>query len=271
MVSADPSVPAAYRATDAVAFYTQPAPEGAWDNVVTLRSTRAARMYEPGTWIARVSPTPLLMIVGLHDTITLTDLALGAYETALQPKKLVTIDGGHFDPYAARFARGKRRRGRMVHRTHRRTRKTTEARKEYDMSELHYEVLVNDGLRRDREQRLPDGSPIVSSPVASTLVYGERDAVLVDPPFTYEQVDRVGDWIERSGKQMTAVYATHGHGDHWFGADHLRQRFPGATAYATNGTIAMMHQQATEGRAQLWDVDFPGLIPDSPVICRTIP
>ena len=56
-------------------------------------------MYEPGTWISRVSPTPLLMIVGLHDTITVTDLALGAYEQALQPKKLVTIDGGHFDPY----------------------------------------------------------------------------------------------------------------------------------------------------------------------------
>jgi len=104
VVSADPWVPAAYRAPDAVAFYTQPVPDGVWDNVVTLRSTRAARMYKPGTWIARVSPTPLLMVVGLHDTITLTDLALGAYEAALQPKKLVTIDGGHFDPYLTRFA-----------------------------------------------------------------------------------------------------------------------------------------------------------------------
>ena len=90
---------------------------------MTLRSTRAARMYEPGTWIARVSPTPLLMVVGLHDTITLTDLALGAYEAALQPKKLVTIDGGHFDPYLTRFARSERRRGRMVHRTPQHTRK----------------------------------------------------------------------------------------------------------------------------------------------------
>jgi len=104
VVSSDPSVPAAYRSADAVAFYTQPAPEGVWENTVTLRSTHAARMYEPGMWISRVSPTPLLMIVGLHDAITLTDLALSAYEQALQPKKLVTIDGGHFDPYQARFA-----------------------------------------------------------------------------------------------------------------------------------------------------------------------
>jgi fermentation-respiration switch protein FrsA (DUF1100 family) len=104
VVGADPSVRAAYRAPDAIAFYNQPVPEGVWDNVVTLRSIRAARMYEPGTWIARVSPTPLLMIVGLHDTITVSDLALRAYEEALQPKKLITIDGGHFDPYLARFA-----------------------------------------------------------------------------------------------------------------------------------------------------------------------
>jgi fermentation-respiration switch protein FrsA (DUF1100 family) len=103
VVSADPAVRATYRAPDAIAFYNQPAPAGVWANVVTLRSTRAARMYEPGTWISRVSPTALLMVVGLHDTITLTDLALGAYEAALQPKKLVTIDGGHFDPYVSQF------------------------------------------------------------------------------------------------------------------------------------------------------------------------
>jgi uncharacterized protein len=104
VVSADPEVPAAYRSPDAVAFYNQPVPEGVWENTVTLRSTRAARMYEPGQWISRVSPTPLLLIVGLHDSITIADLALAAYERALQPKKLVTIDGGHFDPYLGRFA-----------------------------------------------------------------------------------------------------------------------------------------------------------------------
>lgn len=119
--------------------------------------------------------------------------------------------------------------------------------------------------------RLPDGGPIVSSPVASTLILGEHDAVLVDPPFTQEQIQRVGDWIERSGKRLAFIYATHGHGDHWFGADAIMRRFPDATAYATEKTIAMMHQQATTGRAERWDVDFPGLIPDSPVVFAPIP
>jgi fermentation-respiration switch protein FrsA (DUF1100 family) len=104
VVSSDPGVRAAYRSPDAIAFYNQPVPDGSWQNTVTVRSTRAARNYEPGTWISRVSPTPLLMIVGLHDAITVADLALAAYERALQPKKLVTIAGGHFDPYLDRFA-----------------------------------------------------------------------------------------------------------------------------------------------------------------------
>ena len=139
------------------------------------------------------------------------------------------------------------------------------------MTELRYEVLVNDGLPRNREQRLPDGSPIVSSPVSSTLILGEHDAVLVDPPFTRDQVQRTADWISESGRTLKYVYATHGHGDHWFGTDLLLQRFPGAVAYATEGTIAKMHEQAVAGRVQMWDVDFPGLIPPSPVVYQPIP
>jgi uncharacterized protein len=96
VVSGDPSVPAAYRSQDAIDFFLQPIPEGLWKNEVTLRSTRAARMYEPGAWVSRVSPTPLLMVVASNDKVTVADLALAAYERALEP-------GGHFDPYLDEF------------------------------------------------------------------------------------------------------------------------------------------------------------------------
>ncbi|WP_262699721.1 MULTISPECIES: alpha/beta hydrolase [Streptomyces] len=106
LASADPGVAAAYRAQDAVDFYLQELPEGTrWDNSVTVRSTRKARMYEPGVFIDRVSPTPLLMIVGRQDTVTLTDTGLAAFNRALEPKRLVTIPGGHFAPYTTEFAR----------------------------------------------------------------------------------------------------------------------------------------------------------------------
>jgi len=104
IVSADTAILAAYRTQDAIDFYLRPLGEGTkWENEVTMRSTRLARMYEPGVWVHRVSPTPLLMIVASRDTITLTDLALAAYEQALEPKKLAIIPGGHFDPYLSGF------------------------------------------------------------------------------------------------------------------------------------------------------------------------
>jgi hypothetical protein len=43
------------------------------------------------------------MVVAMNDVITVTDLALSAYERALQPKRLVTVPGGHFDPYLSQF------------------------------------------------------------------------------------------------------------------------------------------------------------------------
>jgi fermentation-respiration switch protein FrsA (DUF1100 family) len=104
IVNQDPAQPAAYRSPDALAFYMQDLGDANWSNTVTLRSTFAARMYEPGIWAARVSPTPLLMIVATDDRLTMTDLELQAYEAALQPKRLVLVPGGHFDPYDNSFS-----------------------------------------------------------------------------------------------------------------------------------------------------------------------
>lgn len=56
VVGDDPAVPASYRTQEAIDFYLQPVPEGVWSNEVTVRSNRLARMYEPGTWVTRVSP-----------------------------------------------------------------------------------------------------------------------------------------------------------------------------------------------------------------------
>lgn len=138
------------------------------------------------------------------------------------------------------------------------------------MNELRYDVFVSDGVARQRPDRLPDGGPIVTSPLASTLIVGQHDAVLVDAPYTHDQIKKVGDWVEASGKNLIAIYATHAHGDHWFGTAELLNRFPGAVAYATQGTIALMHKQL-EARAAMWDSDFPDLIPPSPVVYQPMP
>ena len=64
---------------------------------------RAVHGLRAAAGIELISPTPLLMVVALGDHLTVADEALGAYERARQPKKLVTLKGGHFDAYVADF------------------------------------------------------------------------------------------------------------------------------------------------------------------------
>jgi len=103
--SLDPEVPSAYRSPALAAYHDRfPLPSDVdASDTITLRSTRRAQMYEPGVWIERVSPTPLLMIVGARDTTTPTELALAAYERALEPKRLTLFTGAHYDAYLGAF------------------------------------------------------------------------------------------------------------------------------------------------------------------------
>lgn len=137
---------------------------------------------------------------------------------------------------------------------------------------LSYEVLVSDGVPRKIDLRLPNGDEIVSSPISSTLIYGERDAVLVDPPLTHSQIAQVVEGVARSGKRLAFVYITHGHPDHWFGTATLLEQFEGADTivYATEGTIRQMCEQL-KGKEEGFAKSFPQVpenTPSSPSPCR---
>jgi glyoxylase-like metal-dependent hydrolase (beta-lactamase superfamily II) len=98
-------------------------------------------------------------------------------------------------------------------------------------------------------------------PISSTLISGERDAVLVDAPITIEQSRALANWIAARGKNLTTIYATHGHGDHFFGASTILVRFPGARFVARPEVIEIMRQQASpETLATYWNPRFPGQI-----------
>jgi glyoxylase-like metal-dependent hydrolase (beta-lactamase superfamily II) len=103
-------------------------------------------------------------------------------------------------------------------------------------SSLQHDVFVTSQIPQSGREPLPDGSTRMWSPITSTLIMGEHDAVLVDPPMTKAQAAAVGDWISSSGRKLRQIYITHGHGDHWFGAIPLLQRFPGVAVRATKGT-----------------------------------
>ena len=122
---------------------------------------------------------------------------------------------------------------------------------------LTYEVFVNDPPPQDG--LLPNGQPKQFSPMASTLVYGTDDAVLTDPGMTADQARVLGDWVAEKARNVTDIFITHGHGDHWFAAGLLAERF-GACVVASAGTITQMHASAAT-RPFLWDKVYTGIRP----------
>jgi len=105
VVDADPMAPSALPTPDSYTWFSETGKTRApsWKNEVTLRSVEMFWEYEPGAYLQYVSPTPLCMIVARGDWLTVCDLAIEAFESAREPKRLVILPGGHFDAYVAGF------------------------------------------------------------------------------------------------------------------------------------------------------------------------
>jgi glyoxylase-like metal-dependent hydrolase (beta-lactamase superfamily II) len=109
------------------------------------------------------------------------------------------------------------------------------------------------------------------SPISSTLITGHRDAVLVDPLMTTTQARVLAGWIAATGKNLTTVYVTHGHGDHHFGLSVILDRFPGARALAVPAVVEHMRESVDpDAVASFWAQLLPGQIPDRLVVAEPL-
>ncbi len=87
------------------------------------------------------------------------------------------------------------------------------------------------------ERPRPFGPPLAWGPTTSTLIFGERDAVLVDALTTVAEATALADWVALHHRNLTTIYITHGHFDHYFGLAVLLARFPRARAIATPKSV----------------------------------
>jgi glyoxylase-like metal-dependent hydrolase (beta-lactamase superfamily II) len=135
---------------------------------------------------------------------------------------------------------------------------------------LSWDVLAikRPGLTRD----LPPGKEeLMWVANSSTLIYGARDAILVDTFLTTEQTQILLDWVTAKDKNLTAIYITHGHGDHFFGLASLLERFPRARAFATPEVVGDM--KATLSSASIdtfWRRLFPGQIAERLLVAEPL-
>ena len=125
---------------------------------------------------------------------------------------------------------------------------------------LGWDVFVTPGIPIVTIDLPPGITQAYFQAMASTLIYGARDAVLVDAFMTVKQANALANWIAAKGKNLTTIYITHAHGDHWFGVGTLLERFPNASP----DVVKVMRQNTSpEFLDKVWKAAFPGQIPDN--------
>ena len=139
------------------------------------------------------------------------------------------------------------------------------------MQKLNWEVYVTPGIPIVTPDRPPDVRETYFQAMASTLIYGSEDAILVDAFLTVKQANALANWVASKDKNLTTIYITHGHGDHWFGVGTLLERFPNAKAVAMPSAVEVMRRNASpEALHDVWKASFPDQIPDVLVIAKEL-
>lgn len=110
----------------------------------------------------------------------------------------------------------------------------------------------------------------VWSPTSSTLIYGDRDAVLVDALMTIGEGRALAGWVAAQGRNLSMIYITHGHGDHFFGASAVLERFPEARMVATRTVVDKMRESVSGQRLDSFRRRFPGQITERPPIAEPL-
>ncbi len=101
--------------------------------------------------------------------------------------------------------------------------------------------------------------------VNSALVAGEKDAVLIDGMLTLADAHRLVGAILDSKKNLTTIFVTHWHPDHYFGLGVLKQAFPKAKIVAQPATITDI-KKTWAAKVKQWGPMFGANLTTKPVI-----
>jgi glyoxylase-like metal-dependent hydrolase (beta-lactamase superfamily II) len=112
-----------------------------------------------------------------------------------------------------------------------------------------------------------DSTPATWPASTSTLISGDRDAVLVDALLTTSEGERLAAWVRNTGKQPRMIFVTHGHGDHFFGAGPVLDAFPRAQLMASDQQVVDQARRQTTPQAMAsWNSRFAGQFSQSPAL-----
>jgi glyoxylase-like metal-dependent hydrolase (beta-lactamase superfamily II) len=88
--------------------------------------------------------------------------------------------------------------------------------------------------------------------VASVIVMGKTDAVLIDAQWTLSNAHRLVAEIAETGKDLKTIYITHAHPDHYFGLGVVAEAFPSARITALASVARTINKQFF-GKLEHWE------------------
>ena len=112
----------------------------------------------------------------------------------------------------------------------------------------------------------PEGQQATWPATTSTLISGERDGVLVDALATKAESQELADWLATTGKNLTQVYITHAHGDHFFGLNTVLEKYPSARAVVLPELVPLFAEQVTPEWMEIFNGFFPEQLFDKPAV-----
>jgi len=101
--------------------------------------------------------------------------------------------------------------------------------------------------------------------VTSTLVYGEKELLLIDPQFLLSEARQVVEQIKATGRTLTTIYSTHAHPDHFLGVAAILEAFPDAR-YVALPQVRERIVTAWPGRRNFWYPTYGDDLPSEQAI-----
>ena len=105
--------------------------------------------------------------------------------------------------------------------------------------------------------------------VNSTLVYGDKDAMVIDAGFTRADALRIAANVLDSGKQLTTIYVSQADPDYYFGVETLKEIFPQADVVTTPAVLGKLVPKLA-GKVAFWGPRMGANAPRKPVVPRAL-
>ena len=105
--------------------------------------------------------------------------------------------------------------------------------------------------------------------VNSTLVYGQKDAIVIDAGFTRADALRIAANVLDSGKQLTTIYVSQADPDYYFGVEALKEVFPQADVVTTPAVLRKLAPKLA-GKVAFWGPKMGANAPRKPVVPRAL-